>query len=110
LNHLFTSLRRFFQFFSIDRVPEFSNNQQRQPYTGTRMILADPNSLRRPEIKAAFRRHPGSKAQLARELGIHRQNISDWMSGRGRSERVDRAIRQRAAELINQERAEAENK
>ncbi len=74
------------------------------------MILADPNELSRTEIKAVFRRHRGAKTKLAAELGIHRQNITLWMSNRSSSKRVEQAIRQRAAELINQERAEAENK
>jgi hypothetical protein len=74
------------------------------------MILADPNSLSRAEIKAAFKRHRGAAAQLARELDIDRQNIRLWMRGLSRSARVDTAVRQRAAELINAERAEAQGK
>lgn len=74
------------------------------------MILANPQTLSRTEIKQAFRRHRGAAAQLARELGIDRKNISHWMKGSVNSQRVDQAIRQRAAELINAERAKAENK
>lgn len=68
-------------------------------------MLANPDSLSRNEIKAAFRRHRGASAQLARDLGVGLTSISDWMGKRGRSKRVDAAIRQRAAELINAERA-----
>lgn len=69
------------------------------------MLPADPNQLTRTEIKGAFRRNRGAKAQLARDLDVWPQNISDWMRGIVRSKRIDAAIRQRAAELLNAERA-----
>lgn len=69
-------------------------------------ILADPNTLSRAEIKAVLRRHHGSKREIAKGLGLKTQaSISDWLGNRGRSKRVDAAIRARAAELINAERA-----
>ena len=72
------------------------------------MILANGSTLSREEIQQVFRRTPGAAAALARDLGISRQNITDWMNGFGRSKRVDSAIRQRASELLVQEQAKQE--
>lgn len=67
-------------------------------------MIANPQTLSRVEIKAVLKRHHGAKVQIARELDINPSNITDWLRNRGNSKRVDAAIRQRAAELINAER------
>lgn len=74
------------------------------------MILpAKPEALTRTEIKAVFRRHWGSKARLASDMRLDLRRLSDWFGKRYQS--VDSAIvvaiRQRAADLINAERAKA---
>lgn len=63
--------------------------------------------MKRAEIKAVFRRNRGEAAKLAAELEIFQQNITDWMKGRGRSARVEAAIRARAVELLEAERKSA---
>lgn len=73
------------------------------------IIPAAADSLSRTEIKAAFRRNRGAAIQLARDLGVNRARISDWFGKRYQNvdASVDRAIRQRAADLINAERRAA---
>lgn len=72
-------------------------------------MITDPNALTRQQIKAAFRRHHGEASRLARGLGISPQNISDYMRGRGKSQRVESAVRLRAAELIDAEQGQKRN-
>lgn len=67
-------------------------------------MMINPSTLSRIEIKQAFRRNRGAAAKLARDLGVDRSNITAWMKNRGASSRVDLAIRQRAADLIQAER------
>lgn len=72
-------------------------------------ILADSaigRELSREDICAVFARHDGAgkKSEVARRLRIAPTSISDWFSGRGRSRRVDAAIRQMAAEILQSER------
>lgn len=71
-----------------------------QPEFSLSEMIANSTILNRGEIKAVFRRNRGESARLAKELGISQQNITDWMKGHGRSQKVDVAIRARAAELL----------
>jgi len=70
-------------------------------------ILTEPEALSRQQVKAVFRRNYGAAAALARDLGITRQNIYDWLKGQGRSKKVDAAIRARAAEMLAAEKSQA---
>ena len=67
-------------------------------------MIPETENLSRKQIKAVFRRNRGASANLARELGIKQNSISDWMRNRGRSKRVHEAILSRAADLVAAER------
>ena len=68
-------------------------------------MITDPNSLSMRQIKAVFKRHHGTASTLARELGVAPQNVYDFLKGVGRSRRVADAVRARAAELLDAEKA-----
>lgn len=70
---------------------------------------AKPDELTRTQIKQAFRRHWGSKGLLANDIGVDLRRVSDWFGSRykGVDATIVAAIRQRAADLINEERQKA---
>ena len=69
-------------------------------------MIPDQKVLNRNQIRAVFRRHHGTAAQIARELGVHPQNVTNWLKGCSKSARVEAAVRLRAARLIAAEQGE----
>lgn len=59
--------------------------------------------LRRVQIREVLHRHAGSIQSLAAELGITRNAISMWLSGRTKSKRVAEAAERRALALLDEE-------
>lgn len=64
--------------------------------------------MTKAQLRRLFRRHPGSMAEVARELGITRQTVSGWFRGMTISESIERAVRARAQELIAKENSAKE--
>lgn len=47
----------------------------------------------RKQLARVLKRHYGAKAEMARRFGIGRSSITNWLAGRARGQRVERAIR-----------------
>jgi len=62
--------------------------------------------LTQHNLRSIFRRHYGATTAIARELGVNKNTISQWFRGRTSSKRIDAAIRARAVQLLDKERAE----
>lgn len=62
--------------------------------------------LTQHNLRNIFRRHYGASTAIARELGVNKNTISQWFRGTCQSRRIEAAIRARAAELLELERAE----
>lgn len=62
-------------------------------------------ALRRTEVRAILRRHPGSIAQIARELGMRAATVSQWLWGRTTSKRIEEAATARAVQLAASEKS-----
>jgi predicted transcriptional regulator len=61
----------------------------------------------RAAIRKIFRRNRGASAEIARELDIGLNAVSQWLTGYTTSERIKTAMRLKAKELLA---AEAERK
>ncbi len=61
--------------------------------------LSKPTTLSREEVRSIFHRFRGSELELARDLGVVRSAVTNWLNGKP-SERIGRAARLRAIELL----------
>lgn len=71
-------------------------------------MLTLPNadcSLSRKDLRKVFTRNRGEIVRLARELDVNACSVSLWLRGKFKSARLEAAIRARAAELINRNKA-----
>lgn len=57
----------------------------------------------RKQLAALLRRHYGAKAEIARRYRMGRSSITNWLAGRTRGQRVERAIRGYVAWLLRHE-------
>jgi len=60
----------------------------------------------RKKLRNLLRRHRGSIAQIGRDLGIRTQTISEWLSGKVVSARIEARVLETAAELRAKEEQE----
>jgi hypothetical protein len=68
--------------------------------------------MSKEEMKQILRRHPGSQAEVALELGVCRQSVYTYfnlVTGKG-SERIGAGVRRKVAELLAIERLKAEHR
>lgn len=61
--------------------------------------------MTRLQLRRVFNRHYGEGARVARELNLSRTSVYRWFQGHIVSARIDAAVRKRAFELLDQERA-----
>jgi IS30 family transposase len=59
--------------------------------------------LPRRTIRAVLRRHRGTCASIARDLGVHPVTISKWLAGQAVSARIAEAAQAKAQELLARE-------
>jgi hypothetical protein len=57
------------------------------------------------QLRKIFERNYGASAQIARDLNVHKTTISRWFRGHVQSARIDHAMRERALQLLDKERA-----
>ncbi len=69
-------------------------------------MTANSTTLKRATMRAIFRRHPGSQAELARELVMSPVSVSLWLKGKFPSKRLAEAIPAKAQALLDLENAE----
>jgi transcriptional regulator with XRE-family HTH domain len=73
--------------------------------------MATSNSItltRRRQMRAVLKRHRGSQAALARELGVPQSSVALWLKGKFDSQRFASVICARVAELAAAELAATE--
>lgn len=64
------------------------------------MTGTDDNTMTRTEIRKIFRRHRGAAAELARELEIGPNAVSQWLRGRTVSANIKAAAERMARALL----------
>lgn len=64
----------------------------------------DPARLTRVQIRTVLDRHLGSKAAIAKALGLTSSSISRWLMGQSTSRRVENACREAAERYLAAER------
>jgi transposase-like protein len=69
------------------------------------MIAQEPPALKRREIRAILKRHPGSISRIARELGHSTHvTVSKWLKNGGTSKPVEEAATREALRLLEEEK------
>lgn len=67
-------------------------------------MQARPKELRRTEVRTILFRHKGCIRAVATDLGVSTQAIYLWLKGRTTSEKIAKAVRATAAQLLDQEK------
>jgi transposase-like protein len=69
------------------------------------MITQESATLKRREIRAILKRHPGSISRIARELGHSTHvTVSKWLTNGGTSKPVEEAATREAMRLLEEEK------
>jgi len=71
------------------------------------MAQAQPKELRRTEVRTILFRHKGSIRVVADDLKVSTQAIYLWLKGHTTSEKISKAVRAKAEELLEKERSRA---
>jgi transposase-like protein len=62
--------------------------------------------MKRQHIAEILLRHRGSVSEVAREINVTKQSVSQWLSGRMDSKRIGEACKAKAEQLLVQEATE----
>lgn len=60
----------------------------------------DPETMTPIALRRVLKRKRGAMSQIARELGLNRKTVSQWLGGRATSRRIEEAVRSRVSEFI----------